>query len=50
MVFYVFPPDFSLVCAYEGGDLFVYPRYAGMLWRVFASPVAVCYFVANVLW
>ena len=21
--FYVFPPDFSLVCAYEGGDLFV---------------------------
>ena len=21
--FYVFPPDFCLVCAYEGGDLFV---------------------------
>ena len=21
--FYVFPPDFSLVCAYEGGDFFV---------------------------
>ena len=21
--FYVFPPDFSLVCAYEGEDLFV---------------------------
>ena len=21
--FYVFPPDFYLVCAYEGGDLFV---------------------------
>ena len=21
--FYVFPPDFGLVCAYEGGDLFV---------------------------
>ena len=30
----VFPPDFSLVCAYEGGDLFVWLRYAGMLWRV----------------
>ena len=48
--FYVFPPDFSLVCAYEGGDLFVQLRYAGMLWRVFASPVSVCYLVANVLW
>ena len=21
--FYVFPPDFCLVCSYEGGDLFV---------------------------
>ena len=21
--FYVFPPDFGLVCAYEGGDFFV---------------------------
>ena len=32
--FYVFPPDFCLVCAYEGGDLFIKFRYAGILWRV----------------
>ena len=47
---YVFPPDLSLVCAHGGGDLSVQLRHAGMLWRVFASPVSVSYFVANVLW
>ena len=30
--FYVFPPDFSLVCAYEGGDL----RLAPVCWDVVA--------------
>ena len=48
--FYVFPPDFCLVCAFEGGDFFVLLRYTGILWRVFASHVFVCYFVANGLW
>ena len=48
--FYVFPSDFCLVCAYEGGDLFVELRYTGILWRVFAGQVYVCYFVANGLW
>ena len=48
--FYVFPPDFCLVCANEDGDLFVLLRYAGILWRVFAGQVSVCYFVANGLW
>ena len=34
MVFSVFPADCCLVCAYEGGDLFVQLRYTGILWRV----------------
>ena len=48
--FYVFPPDFCLVCAYDGGYLFVQLRHTEILWRVFASQVSVCYFVANGLW
>ena len=48
--FNVFPPDFGLVCAYEGGDFFVSFRYTWVLWRVFAGPVSLSYFVANVLW
>ena len=46
----VFPPDFCLVRAYEGGDLFVLLRYTGILWRVFACQVSVCYFVVYGLW
>ena len=49
-VFYVFLPDVCLVYAYEGGDLLVKLRYTGILWRVFACQVSVCYFVANGLW
>ena len=37
--FDVFPPDF-----------FVSFRYAWVLRRVFAGPVSLSYFVANVLW
>ena len=44
--FNVFPPDFGLVCAYEVGDF----RYTWVLWCVFAGPVSLSYFVANVLW
>ena len=48
--FDVVPPDFCLVCAYEGGDLFVSLRYTVILWRVFACQVSVYYFVAYGLW
>ena len=44
--FDVFPPDICLVCVYEGGHFFIYLRYTGILWRVFACNVSVCYFVA----
>ena len=48
--FDVFPPDFCLVCVYEGRDFFVLFRYAWVLRRVFAGPVSLSYFVADVLW
>ena len=57
-MFLLWSHGFSM-CSLQISVLFVLMRVeislfssgiAGMLWRVFASPVSVCYFVANVLW